>query len=45
MLLENAFQGVTLNHGMEFGLVLHKRIRSNVFGYVSNDTNRKQYVS
>ena len=32
--LENAFQGVTLNHGMEFGLVRHKTITSNVFGYV-----------
>ena len=31
--LENAFQGVTLNHGMEFGLVRHKTITSNVFGY------------
>ena len=32
--LENAFQGVTLNNGMEFGLVRYKTISSNVFGYV-----------
>jgi C-terminal processing protease CtpA/Prc len=32
--LENAFQGVTLNNGMEFGLVRYKTTTSNVFGYV-----------
>lgn len=34
MVLENAFQGVTLNHGMEFCLVRHKTTTSNLFGYV-----------
>ena len=32
--LENAFQGITLNNGMEFGLVRYKTTTSNVFGYV-----------
>jgi len=32
--LENAFQGITLNNGMEFGLVCYKTTTSNVFGYV-----------
>jgi len=32
--LENAFQGITLNNGMEYGLVRYKTITSNVFGYV-----------
>lgn len=32
--LENSFQGITLNNGMEFGLVRFKSPQSNVFGYV-----------
>ncbi|WOC40101.1 S41 family peptidase [Polaribacter sp. HL-MS24] len=32
--LENAFQGITLNNGMEFGLVRYRTSSSNVFGYV-----------
>jgi C-terminal processing protease CtpA/Prc len=32
--LENAFQGVTLNNGMEFGLVGYKTTTGNAFGYV-----------
>jgi C-terminal processing protease CtpA/Prc len=44
--LENAFQGITLNNGMEYGLVRFASTPSNVFGYVryvvpnsSADTN------
>jgi len=32
--LENSFQGITLNSGMEFGLVRNKTNTNNVFGYV-----------
>jgi len=32
--LENALNGITLNHGMEFGLVFYPDGSSNVFGYV-----------
>jgi C-terminal processing protease CtpA/Prc len=32
--LENAFQGITLNNGMEFGLVRYTTTTTNVFGYV-----------
>jgi len=31
--LENALGGITLNHGMEFGLVLYPNGSGNVFGY------------
>jgi hypothetical protein len=31
--LENALNGITLNHGMEFGLVLYPNGSNNVFGY------------
>jgi C-terminal processing protease CtpA/Prc len=33
ILLENALNGITLNHGMEFGLVLYPNGSGNVFGY------------
>lgn len=32
--LENSFQGITLNNGMEFGLVRYQNTPSNLFGYV-----------
>lgn len=32
--LENSFQGITLNNGMEFGLVRYKDTPTNIFGYV-----------
>ncbi len=32
--LENALSGITLNHGMEFGLVFYPDGSDNVFGYV-----------
>ena len=32
--LENSFQGITLNSGMEFGLVQYRNGSENVFGYV-----------
>lgn len=32
--LENAFQGITLNNGMEYGLVRYQNKPSNIFGYV-----------
>jgi len=32
--LENALNGITLNHGMEFGLVFYPDGSNNVFGYV-----------
>ena len=32
--LENAFKGITLNNGMEFGMVRYRTSSSNVFGYV-----------
>lgn len=32
--LENSFQGITLNNGMEFGLVRYANDASKVFGYV-----------
>jgi C-terminal processing protease CtpA/Prc len=32
--LENAFQGITLNNGMEFALHLYKTSTTNAFGYV-----------
>lgn len=32
--LENSFQGITLNSGMEFGLVQYRNGSDNVFGYV-----------
>ena len=32
--LENAFQGITLNNGMEFGLVQYQNGSNNIYGYV-----------
>lgn len=32
--LENSFQGITLNNGMEFGLVRYENTPTNIFGYV-----------
>ena len=32
--LENSFQGITLNNGMEFGLVRYADTPTNIFGYV-----------
>ena len=32
--LENSFQGITLNNGMEFGLVRYQNSNTNIFGYV-----------
>jgi len=32
--LENSFQGITLNSGMEFGLVRYENTPTNLFGYV-----------